>query len=1000
MMKKFFIVVVFLLGNCFYLKAQSWLDVYQQGNDAFAKGDYENAVSYIEKSLVLAEKELGKDHKYCAKILKNLGFMYGEQKNYEKAETCYLRSLEVFKKSIGILNEDYLVSLYNLAGIYEKMLRFEKVDPLYNEVVKIQKEMLGGSNPEIGTTLNNIAQAYNRMGRYAKAEFFYIEALAIKKKAFGEMHPEYASVLNNLGRFYKEMGRYAEAESLLLKTVEIRKKILGDESAEYANSLENLAGVYLQTGNYNKAEELYVRSIGILAKVLGNNSWEYANGLNSLGQLYEVMYGNAKAISFYMEAERITKISLGTQNSTYCVYLNNLASAYAVLGRYDEAELLFLSALEIDKKMYGMLHEKYATSLNNLAELYRKKGQYNLAEPMYLKVIEIMKSTLGPQHSSYESCLNNAAVFYWSYGNYSKADLLNKEAVNILYNNIEQNFSFLSEIEKEKYIARISNSFEYYHSFDYSYWGKKQSIGKTTFDIRLATDGMILDAGRSIRQNIKNSGDTTLIRLNQKWEAYKIYIAQQYSRPIAERDAELKDLEEEANRIEKELTRLSTSFADYEKRSIPKFSNVKQQLKQDEAIIEFISFNYFNGKNWSDSTLYIAMVVRKNDTVPVYIPLFEEKQLKGLFQGDSIRTFANLLYTDAQVRTEEHDISYGDSLYQLIWRPIESTLKNIKHIYYSPSGLLYNITFDAVPMKDGILLSDKYNLRRLSSTANILRNDSTQFNPLSITLFGGIQYDVDTTILKDGAKRHAINDQDDFNFSVSRSFQDSTTRGGFSYLAGSKMEVDKVEAIFKNNNINTYIYTGAEGTEEEVKNLDQKKSTSILHFSTHGFFFPDPILKKENLKQKSLDHDMAFKYSENPLFRSGLIMAGAEYVWKGNKPINGVEDGILTAYEVSNLYLSDTKLVVLSACETGLGDIKGSEGVYGLQRSFKMAGVDYIIVTLWQVLDKETSEFMILFYQNLLEKKSIPGAFKTTQDTMKNKYRDEPYKWAGFVLIN
>ncbi|MEO5647866.1 MAG: CHAT domain-containing protein, partial [Chitinophagaceae bacterium] len=199
------------------------------------------------------------------------------------------------------------------------------------------------------------------------------------------------------------------------------------------------------------------------------------------------------------------------------------------------------------------------------------------------------------------------------------------------------------------------------------------------------------------------------------------------------------------------------------------------------------------------------------------------------------------------------------------------------------------------------------------------------------------------------------------------------------------------------NKFSISVISGINASEESIKALNGKASPAVLHIATHGFFFPDPK-DKDGIHRKFETSGKVFKQSDNPLFRSGLLLAGANNAWQ-NKAIEGVEDGILTSYEVSNLYLPNTKLVVLSACETGLGDIQGSEGVYGLQRAFKMAGVQNLIMSLWKVPDAETAEFMQKVYKNLFAGKNIGDAFYHAQTIMKNKYRGNPNKWAAWVLV-
>jgi len=209
-----------------------------------------------------------------------------------------------------------------------------------------------------------------------------------------------------------------------------------------------------------------------------------------------------------------------------------------------------------------------------------------------------------------------------------------------------------------------------------------------------------------------------------------------------------------------------------------------------------------------------------------------------------------------------------------------------------------------------------------------------------------------------------------------------------------------ISAKLKKKSITTTTYSGTDALEESFLSLSGKNSPSVIHLATHGFYFPDTFIEKNrNNIMFSSKGEVRLRYSDDPLLRSGLLMAGANLAWKGQSLPTHVEDGILTAKEVSNMNLMNTELVVLSACQSGLGDVKGSEGVEGLQRGFKMAGVKYIIISLWQVPDIETIEFMDTFYNNWLEGKDIRMAFHATQNKMRNKYKDEPFMWAGFVLM-
>jgi CHAT domain-containing protein len=266
-------------------------------------------------------------------------------------------------------------------------------------------------------------------------------------------------------------------------------------------------------------------------------------------------------------------------------------------------------------------------------------------------------------------------------------------------------------------------------------------------------------------------------------------------------------------------------------------------------------------------------------------------------------------------------------------------------------------------------------------------------------LFGGIDYDADTEKMLSIANQYNPS-AENYSRAAGRSIDSNNIRSGsLSYLEGTMAEVRKIKELAEEKGVNCILVTGDEAIEESVKDLSGKTGTEVLHIATHGFFFPDA---EKNPDSRGMIRAggfaaPAFMVSENPLMRSGLAFTGANHIWSGKDIPQGLDDGILTAYEVSNMYLPDTRLVVLSACETGLGEIRGSEGVYGLQRSFKIAGADNILMSLWQIPDYHTYELMHLFYSNCLKGMTVIDGFSKAQQFMRKKY--EPFFWAGFVLI-
>jgi CHAT domain-containing protein len=341
------------------------------------------------------------------------------------------------------------------------------------------------------------------------------------------------------------------------------------------------------------------------------------------------------------------------------------------------------------------------------------------------------------------------------------------------------------------------------------------------------------------------------------------------------------------------------------------------------------------------------------------------------------------------------------SLYELIWQPLENHLKGINTVYCSPAGLLHRLNLAAIPDANGTFFSDQRQVVLMGSTRQlVIPSSGLQQITHDAYLAGGIRYDNESTTAayaNGGASSRSSERLDQTTFQPDSA---SIMRGGvLDYLPATAMEVHEITQVLTQAMISTKVDTGFYATEEAFRQLGiDKPSPRIIHLATHGYFFPDPVDQTPKAGNFSAQGSV-FKKSEQPMIRSGLIMAGAKQAWLTGHHPAGLDDGILTAYEISQMNLSNTELVVLSACETGLGDIVGNEGVFGLQRAFKIAGAKYLIMSLWKVDDRSTREFMTAFYKHWLTgEQTIPQAFRDTQREMRVK-RPGAYDWAGFVLI-
>jgi CHAT domain-containing protein len=642
---------------------------------------------------------------------------------------------------------------------------------------------------------------------------------------------------------------------------------------------------------------------------------------------------------------------------------------YSDKGNYPAAEPLYLEAKNIWKEVLGEKHPDYANSLNNLAALYGSMGNYPAAEPLYLEAKNIWKKVLGEKHPHYALSLNNLAGLYRAMGNYPAAEPLYLECIEKINNAIARNFAFLSEKEKEMYFKTQAGTFAGFYSFSLIHKIDAPEITGAVLDNVVRNKGLLLKSSTAMRIAILSCGNPALTSQYEEWVALKKEISNLYSQEISKRAKDPEVLENEANDLEKELVRSSHVFSDFEKLQKLSWESVRNNLKPHEAAIEFIHFAQTANK---DSVLYAALMVKPNSQFPEMIPLFYEKDLEAILGtiADNNLRYVNSIYgTNSETNTQ---------LYSLVWKPLEEYLGGVKTIYLSPSGLLHKVSFAALAKGKNVYLCDSYNLNIQSSTAKVaLPSPFLIGKNFTATVFGGINYN-----------------------------SENTEEEVWKYLEGTKYEAEIVKNLLSKKKVKTKIFIGNESTEEAMK----RSASNLIHIATHGFFYPDPK-EQQLVEAKKVEAGevffrggrgtrgfgvWSFVRNPNPLMRSGLTFAGANGVWT-DKYVSSDKDGVLTAEEVVSIDMRNTELVILSACETGLGDIRGSEGVYGLQRAFKMAGAKYIVMSLWQVPDRETVEFMETFYTKLLKQKDIRKSFAETQKEMRKKY--DPYYWAAFVLV-
>lgn len=969
-------------------------------NYNYSMGHYMDAVRLSTKALDIMKTSNGSNNPEYATILNTLANCYYGLGNYTDAIEFSTEALNIRETTLGMEHPDYALSLNNMADYYASSGNYAESIRLATEALNIRENVFGKNHPEYAMSLNNLAHYYGLIGDYSEAIRLGTEALELIEKLLGNNNQYYAASLSNLSTYNTCLGNYAEAIRLEDKALNIRKQVLGKEHIDYAASLNNLASYNYYLGNCSEAIGLCTEALRIERNVLGESHPDYATTLNNLAE-YNASVGNyAEAIRLATEALDIRAKTLGTNHPDFAMSLNNLANYFSDAGYYAEAVKLGTKALNTIEKSYGKDHPNYATSLNNLAFYNYNSGNYSEAMRLGLETLKIRENLLGMQHPDYATCLADLAAYSFKYGSTDAVGYC-VEATEALAGIVRRTFADLTARERNLFWEQYKAWFEgTIHGIAYDM--PSDSLAENGYNGALMAKGLLLHSEMELSTLLKESGDEEVANIYNDLKNLRLQINKLYEMPVAERPLDADSLERVAQGLERQLVQRSKVYGDYTANLVIDWKQVRQKLGSGEMAVEFVSFPLRN-----DSVMYAAYCLRKDMPSPKMVPLFEERQLTSIDKG---------LYLSS------------NALYNLIWKPLEDEMEGVTTVYFAPSGELYNLPVENLPVDGSTYNSDLRSYRRLSSTRQLaLRRDGVEVARAAV--YGGLKYDTDTVTLANDSRKYRMAEPVQWS---SRAVADSLNlRDGVYELPATKIEAEEIDKALETARIDTKLYTDTIGTEASFKALSGS-GVNALHIATHGFYWTErEATQLDGLAFLGTDMPTVVQ-EDKALTRSGLLFAGANTALKGLPLPDGVEDGVLTAKEIAALDLRSLDLVALSACQTGLGEITG-DGVFGLQRGFKKAGTNTLLMSLWKVDDTATQLLMTQFYKNLLSGmgkyealaaaqkylRELEVEVKITPDTTNyQKLKDErdgkqeevkyktlrkyaaPKYWAAFVLLD
>jgi CHAT domain-containing protein/tetratricopeptide (TPR) repeat protein len=927
------------------------LNLYILGNLQENLREYEAAKQSHEEALAIRRKALPQDHPAIATSLNALGLVQGKLREYAAAKKSHEEALAIYRKTLP-QNHPYIAeNLYNLGLVQANLREYAAAKKGFEEALAIFRKALPKDHPNIADSLNNLGEAQFDLREYAAAKKSHEEALAIRRKALPQNHPAIVDSLSNLGAVQFDLREYAAAKKSQEEALAIRRKALPQDHPDIADSLNNLGLVQESLREYAAAKKRYKEALAIRRKALPQNHPDIAESLNNLGRVQAHLREFAAAKESHEEALAICRKALPEDHPDIAKSLTNLGAVQWDLREYAAAKKRLDEALTIFRKILPKDHPNIAYSLNNLGGVQCLLHEYAAAKESYEEALAIRRKALPQDHPGIATSLNNLGAL----SNLSGIDLGNAvsrlaEATDLFHT--DQSHLAVAQAEQEQFTTAATTSSCLDHLLSASLATDAQPNQLYTRVVRVK--GSVTTQQRWARQ-LRDAKDPETARLLRQLrdltrQLTGLSVADPTAGPSSRHQdmvALIQSLSEERAALERQLSARSAVYRALQAQALLGADDIRAALGRSDnvALVDFVDYLHYSAPSQgerepSEERRLIAFVVRPGQKSVTLVPLGSSQLLAERI--DRWRASYG-----AGKAPPEGASDPAAELRKHLWEPLEKHLKGVKVVLVSPDGPLHGLPLAALPgAKEGTFLIHEYAFATVP-IPQLLPDRSRNDHGRS----------ADPTSLVVG----------DIDFNAGPDTTESKQDYHFLPLPGTKAEAKSIHDLFLRafNDRPSELLTGKEATKEAF--VHRAPQCSYLLVATHGFFLPEPEQKEppdleggRSLRMLRLRPDVV---TANPALRSGLAFAGA------NREAVGRGTSFLTAFEASELDLRRVDLAVLSACETGRGQVRSGEGVLGLQRAFQLAGARTAVTSLWKVDDLATQALMTRFHSNLWEKR-------------------------------
>ncbi len=970
-------------------------------------GRNDEALPYFDRALKLAPQVYGPKDARTAILANELANIYFDAQDYAKAEPLYERTLTIREAALGQDHATVADSLNNLARLYVEVGKYAKAEPLRQRSLAIREarhDHLGVAN-----SLNELGNLYIYLARYEESEALHLRSLQIREKRLGPNHSDVAASLYNLGLIYETLGQYAKAEPLHVRSIEIKERNLGEGHPYVALGVSGLGTLYLRMGQYAKAEPLYQRSLKTYLRL--KNDLGAANQLNNLGLVYAAQRRYADAERSFQSALERYEPRLGKDHPDVARTLHNLADVQRGLRQYDQAETLYRRSIEIKEKALGKDHPYVASALNDLGRLYSEMGKRAEAEALYRRSLSIQETRLGKNHPDVQGTLLNLVRLYSEQEQWEQAAQSCDRSRRIIRRHLRKVLPALPESEQLAYLLQDEAGSQ--TALSLAWWRRDDAklvamsaswlLNSKGVAHQILAERALLARADSDPEQAKLAAELIAVRRQLAAWTYRIADTNQGAE---ERARQLGQLTVQEQQLSGKLAqRLGGVAGASLAQADPwvELSDVQKALPADAVLIDINRFMLSNFKTRSlEGDRYAAWVIFPGDEAKVrLIDLGAAAPIERAVEAvrRSLHEAPKTIAEKGELESEQALRQLSQTVAKLILNPLLSHVGDRKNWIISGDGSLWLVPWAALPLAGGRYVIEDHSIRHVISGRDLVTGDTTKFEPNPPVVMADPNFDLG--LAEAAAETRRVLQRDTGALAL-RAPAASLGKVRWSRLPGTATEAEAIRPnLEKYGGKKPYVYTENFALEGVLKAF-AKPRVAVL--CTHGFFLEDQemgtagrAISSTDEKQPTLTRDG--KLLENPLLRCGLVLAGANH----KTADVSVEDGVLTGLEIVGLDLRGCELVVLSACETGLGEVRNGEGVAGLRQAFQLAGAGSVVATLWQIPDRDSALLMSDFFDQLAKGRGKAEALREAQLARIKAHRDgngaaHPFFWAAFTL--